>query len=108
MLFNSFEFALFFPLVTCFYFQFKGNARIYWLLAASLGFYAAYIPIYTLILAAVILVDYIAGLLIASTESPTKRRLFLALSIVSNLGILCTFKYSNWILPIGLSFHTFQ
>ena len=111
MLFNSFEFALFFPVVTLLYFTLRGGARVYTLLAASLLFYAAFIPAYTLILVAVILIDYSAGLLMAGTESLQRRRLFLALSLASNLGILITFKFLNqhhWILPIGLSFHTFQ
>ena len=109
MHFNSFEFALFFPVVTLFYFLLRGTARIYWLLAASLVFYAAYIPAYTLILVGMVLIDYLAGLLLASTESPAKRQLYLALSLISNLGILCAFKLSTqWALPIGLSFHTFQ
>ena len=126
MLFNSFEFALFFPIVTLFYFLLRGMSRIYWLLAASVVFYSVYIPAYTLILVVVILIDYAAGLLIAGTESPALRRLYLALSLAGNLGILCAFKYFNfandnlaaafhytpwllsWTLPIGLSFHTFQ
>lgn len=109
MLFNSFEFAIFFPVVTLLYYRLRGPARIYWLLAASIVFYAAYIPAYTLILAAMILIDYASGLLIAGTDSPAKRRLYLALSLTSNLGMLCAFKLpTHWALPIGLSFHTFQ
>lgn len=121
MLFNSFEFAVFFPMVTLLYFVLQGMPRIYWLLAASFAFYAAFIPSYTLILVVVILIDYASGLLMASL-----RRVYLALSLISNLGILCAFKYFNfvssnlaavlhwtpwmlsWALPIGLSFHTFQ
>ena len=126
MLFNSFDFALFFPVVTLLYFLLRANARVYWLLAASLVFYSVYIPAYALILVVVILIDYFAGLLMSSTELKSRRRLYLALSLVANLGILSTFKYFDfasanlaalfhvhpvllkWTLPIGLSFHTFQ
>jgi len=58
MLFNSFEFALFFPIVTLFYFVLRGMPRIYFLLAASFVFYSVFIPAYSLILIVVILIDY--------------------------------------------------
>ena len=126
MLFNSFDFAVFFPIVTLLYFVLRGMPRIYWLLAASFAFYAAFIPFYTLILIVVILIDYASGLLMAATENPRLRPVYLALSLIANLGILCSFKYFNfitsnlaavlhwtpwmltWALPLGLSFHTFQ
>jgi len=86
-------------------------------------------PEYILIILFTIIVDYIAGLLIEKT-SGRKRKLFLLLSIVVNVGVLAFYKYFNFfaenidlllgythapkiplidfILPIGLSFHTFQ
>jgi D-alanyl-lipoteichoic acid acyltransferase DltB (MBOAT superfamily) len=86
-------------------------------------------PEYILIIFFTIVVDYIAGLLIEKT-SGAKRKLFLMLSIVVNVGVLVFYKYFNFfaknfdlllgyahapkipfvdfILPIGLSFHTFQ
>lgn len=131
MLFNSFEFALFFPIVTCLYFALRGTWRIYWLLAASFVFYSVYIPAYSAILIVVILIDYCTGVLLDKTESRGWRRVLIGVSLTSNLGILCGFKYFNflnanlaallghvnvsyspwiwkWALPVGLSFHTFQ
>lgn len=126
MLFNSFEFAIFFPVVTYIYFALRGEARIWWLLAASVCFYAVLIPAYTLILAAMILVDYAAGRMIEEAGTAMRKRLFLGLSLASNIGLLGVFKYFDfvaanlaawlgrpmpmleWALPLGLSFHTFQ
>lgn len=100
------------------------------MLIASCIFYMFFIPIYILILAFTILIDYVAGILIESATGK-KRKLFLIISLFANLGILGVFKYYNFfvenlditlnalhigfalpvlriILPIGLSFHTFQ
>lgn len=124
MLFNSFKFLVFFPVVTIIYFILPFRFRWFHLLAASCLFYAAFIPAYIIILFGTIIIDYFAGIMIESSEG-TKRKLYLVLSLVANIGILCVFKYYNFfisninelglvlpllniILPIGLSFHTFQ
>jgi D-alanyl-lipoteichoic acid acyltransferase DltB (MBOAT superfamily) len=131
MLFNSLEFLVFFPVVTIIYFLLPHKWRWLHLLIASCVFYAAFIPAYILILFATIIIDYIAGILIENAAQP-RRKMFLALSIVANVGVLAIFKYYNFfvenvnvlldsvgitsydvplwniILPIGLSFHTFQ
>jgi D-alanyl-lipoteichoic acid acyltransferase DltB (MBOAT superfamily) len=124
MLFNSIEFLFFFPTVVLAYFLLPHRFRWILLLAASCFFYASFIPKYILILAGTIVIDYFAGIWIEGSEG-TRRRLFLNLSIISNLGILAIFKYYNffidnlhpifhdlpflkWVLPVGLSFHTFQ
>ncbi len=130
MLFNSFQFMLFFPLVVALYFLLPPRVRWIMLLAASCYFYMAFVPAYILILFFTILVDYVAGLLIEPAQGQ-RRRFYLVLSIVANVGVLAFFKYFNfinanlaglaqvldwnypvqplaWILPIGLSFHTFQ
>lgn len=130
MLFNSLSFALFFPVVTVGYFAIPWRWRWLWLLAASCGFYMAFVPVYILILGATIVVDYFAGLLIASSTGK-RRRLWLMASLVANVGTLAVFKYWGFaqanvgalagllgvgnpmpaldiLLPIGLSFHTFQ
>lgn len=120
MLFNSFEFALFFPLVTAGYFVLPHRHRWWWLLAASSYFYMAFVPVYILILAFTIAVDYVAGLLIEGSQGAA-RRFWLIASILANCGVLAVFKYFNFLtdsfglpyhldilLPIGLSFHTFQ
>ena len=123
MLFNSLEFIIFFPLVTILYFLLPHKFRWAHLLFASCIFYAAFIPRYLLILFFLVLIDFTAGLLI---ESRQNKKLWLIISIVANISLLGIFKYydffiSNineltgshlillkWILPIGLSFHTFQ
>lgn len=130
MLFNSFTFLIFFPVVATIYFVLPHRWRWGWLLAASCYFYMAFIPVYILILFFTIAIDYAAGILIENAEGK-KRKAWLVMSIVANVGVLAVFKYFNFlsananaiaevfhwpyefpilgiILPIGLSFHTFQ
>ncbi len=130
MLFNSLEFLIFFPIVTAGYFLLPFHWRWLWLLVASCIFYMAFVPIYILILVVTIVVDYFAGLLIERTRG-RKRWRYLVTSIIVTCGVLFVFKYYNFfgnnvnwiaeqfnldfavdplalILPIGLSFHTFQ
>jgi D-alanyl-lipoteichoic acid acyltransferase DltB (MBOAT superfamily) len=131
MLFNSLHFILvFFPVAVTGYYLLPHRFRWFWLLVLSAYFYMAFVPYYILILAVTILVDYAAGLVI-STTTGAKRRMWLMLSIVANVGFLAFFKYFaflrenllqigrfagyDWaipalsiVLPIGLSFHTFQ
>jgi alginate O-acetyltransferase complex protein AlgI len=131
MLFNSFQFLFFFPVVVVIYFLLPQKFRWLHLLISSCLFYAAFIPSYLLILLLTIIVDYFAGIYIENAEGK-KRKMFLVISIFANVGILAVFKYYNFfienindlfqllgfkvatipywkiILPIGLSFHTFQ
>ncbi len=104
------------------------------LLLASCYFYMAFIPIYILILFLTIIIDYIAGIYIEKERNKgpkNKSKTFLIASLIGNIGVLAVFKYYNFfienvnwiskhlhhenliphldiILPIGLSFHTFQ
>lgn len=130
MLFNSLQFLFFYPVVTLLYFLLPHRFRWIHLLAASCLFYMAFVPVYILILFFTIIIDYIAGIVIENA-SGKKRKMFLIISLISNIGILFVFKYYNFfidnfnglfhqihqpwswpllniILPIGLSFHTFQ
>ena len=130
MLFNSLSFLIFFPAVTTLYFLIPHRYRWLFLLVVSCIFYMAFIPIYILVLALTIVIDYAAGLLIERAEG-NRRKWFLVMSVVSTCGVLFVFKYFNFfntnfsqlarflhwnysveslslILPIGLSFHTFQ
>jgi len=130
MLFNSYPFLVFFVVVTTLYFIFPYNKRWLLLLLSSCYFYMSFVPIYILILGFTIVVDYFAGIWIENAKGK-KRKLFLILSLIANIGILVFFKYFNFInynlsyllqnfgfrnqlpylsilLPIGLSFHTFQ
>jgi alginate O-acetyltransferase complex protein AlgI len=130
MLFNSLEFAIFFPVVTGIFFLLPQRRRVHWLLLASCIFYMAFIPGYILILFVTILIDYVAGIYLERVEIRYKKRL-LWMSIISTCAVLFVFKYFGFfvgsfvgaagilgwklsppavsiILPIGLSFHTFQ
>ena len=130
MVFNSLQFLVFFGIVTLAYFLMAHKYRWLLLLLASCYFYMAFVPIYLGILALTIIIDYFAGILLEQHEGRTKKWI-LALSILANVGVLAIFKYyqfifnnislfANWLdipvqmpvlsilLPIGLSFHTFQ
>jgi alginate O-acetyltransferase complex protein AlgI len=131
MLFNSLEFAVFFPIVTVLFFLLPHRLRWILLLAASCFFYMFFKPVYILILVFTIIIDYYAGIWIGKEPDKKKKRLLLSLSIIANVGVLAVFKYYNFLaenlnivlhsfnehktvpllnilLPIGLSFHTFQ
>ena len=131
MLFNSLEFIIFFIVTTTLYFVIPHRFRWALLLIASIIFYMSLIPIYILIMALVITVDYLAGIYIEKTEEKKKKKIFFSISIVTTILILFIFKYFNFfnanfakladvlhwnysiaalslLLPIGLSFHTFQ
>jgi len=132
MLFNSISFFIFFPVVTALYFALPHRLRWLHLLLASCVFYMFFIPAYILILFFTIIIDYFAGIWIENEPDMAKRKRLLSLSIVANVGVLAVFKYYNFfvdnvntflhqigietttipllgiILPIGLSFHTFQ
>lgn len=129
MSFIDYQFLIFFPLVTLGFFALAPRWRWSWLLVASCYFYMCFRPVYILILMLTIAVDYVAGLTIARTRGPARRGALVA-SLLANVGVLAFFKYfgffaANWaplaarlgwpdipaldvILPIGLSFHTFQ
>lgn len=130
MLFNSLHFLVFFIVVTTAYFAIPHKYRWFLLLASSCYFYMVFIPIYILILGFTIVVDYFAGIFLETTQGK-KKKWFLIASLVANIGVLAIFKYYNFLndnltillhsldyqnpipylsilLPIGLSFHTFQ
>jgi alginate O-acetyltransferase complex protein AlgI len=130
MLFNSLEFIVFFPIVVALYYALPHRFRWALLLIASCYFYMVFVPVYILILGFTIVIDYFAGLIIEKSVG-SRRRLWLIISIIANTGVLAIFKYYNFLnenltvllhgvqvenpipylsilLPIGLSFHTFQ
>ncbi|MDT0688334.1 MBOAT family O-acyltransferase [Salegentibacter sp. F188] len=134
MLFNSFEFALFFPTVFLLYWIFGGKNikyQNYLILFSSYFFYGLWDWRFLFLIFLSSLVDYIIGLKIYNTSSQTSRKQLLYFSLFWNLGILFSFKYFNFftenfytlfqldyssssfsflniILPVGLSFYTFQ
>ena len=130
MLFNSLQFFVFFIIVTIWYFQLPHKFRWFLLLVASCYFYMSFVPVYILILGGTIIIDYFAGIYLEKIQG-NKKRYFLIISLIANVGILAVFKYYNFLnfniaklaslfssttplpyleilLPIGLSFHTFQ
>lgn len=130
MLFNSLGFCAFFIVVTTLYYALPWSGRWKMLLVASCYFYMSFVPAYILILLVTILIDYTLGILIADAEGH-RRKVYLVVSILSTCAVLFVFKYynffmktstdighllgfqpnlplSHFILPIGLSFHTFQ
>jgi alginate O-acetyltransferase complex protein AlgI len=131
MVFNSIHFILFFITTTVVFFALPHKYRWAFLLAISCYFYMVFKPIYILILAATIVVDYFAGIYIEKANTAIRKKQFLIASLIANIGCLAVFKYYNFInenlqgllgifaiknslpaldilLPIGLSFHTFQ
>lgn len=137
MLFNSVQFLIFFPIVAVLYFvcthKIHNNlfSRIL-LLAASLFFYACWNPAYLLLILTSVVVTWTSGLLMEkASESVHKKKLILTASLVINLLILFFFKYYGFfadtvqfiyskfgvqaklpafsvLLPVGISFYTFQ
>lgn len=130
MVFSSLTFLfVFLPIILIVYYSSPRKIRNAILFIGSLVFYAWGEPVYITIMLFSTVFDYINGLLIRKykeTEQIKKARIILINSIIVNLGILCFFKYSNFfienvnnifnldihllsiVLPIGISFYTFQ
>jgi len=132
MLFNSLEYLVFFPIVTLVYFLSPTiRVRNILLLIASYYFYMQYKPEYGLLMLFSSFVNYLAGLRIVKAKNKRGKQLWLAISVISTLGVLFFFKYFNFfnanvarllsffdisyqplsinvLLPVGISFYTFQ
>lgn len=131
MLFNSFAFWLFFVVVFSLYFALKHRGQNLLLLVASYFFYGCWDWRFLSLIAASTLIDYFVARGISESNNTSLRRGLLALSVTCNLGILAFFKYFgffatelselltlvgipamiptvNVILPVGISFYTFQ
>ncbi|MBE7442727.1 MAG: MBOAT family protein [Flavobacteriales bacterium] len=131
MLFNSFEFLLFFIVVTTAYFTFQHKYRWILLLISSYFFYGYWEIKYLSIIVISTLIDFYIGIKIYESSSQHIKRFYLYISLLSNLGILFVFKYFNFfienaselikiknpsfelplmelLLPVGISFYTFQ
>jgi alginate O-acetyltransferase complex protein AlgI len=131
MTFNSLQFAGFFVVVLLVYYRLRLNGQNLLIVAAGVVFYGAFDWRFPLILAASTLIDYGIGRALQRTEGPVRRKLLLATSLTAQLGLLAFFKYFNFfsssvtsalhrfglhgdfvtlniILPIGISFYTFQ
>lgn len=131
MLFNSLQYLVFLPLVAITFFILPHRFRWVLILLASYYFYMCWKPAYLVVILLSTFVGYVAGIKIADAGSQKKKRLYLGLSLAVNLGLLFFFKYFNFannsvrlfahylnlpydvpalnvLLPVGISFHTFQ
>jgi alginate O-acetyltransferase complex protein AlgI len=131
LLFNSFQFALFFIVFWLAFLALRGTPRKVLLLIASYYFYMCWSTKYIWVIVGITLIDYIAGIKIENSKLQNLRSLYLGISLACNIGLLIVFKYANLfsrsltsgmhfaglaynvplmhiILPVGLSFHTFQ
>ena len=131
MLFNSLGFLLFFPTVTIVYFLIPQKIKYLWLLLASYYFYMCWNPQYALLILTSTAVTFLSGILIDRVKTEKARKWAVAASFIINLFILFCFKYFYFtvdninivckllnlppitpkfdvILPVGISFYTFQ
>lgn len=137
MLFNSIDFLIFFPMVVLGYFIIPKKIKYIWLLVASYYFYMSWNPKYALLMAFSTIITWLSGILIGvyneyhEKQIIPSRKWCLAGCILINLGILFFFKYYGFavtnvilifkkfgvslqilsldvILPVGISFYTFQ
>lgn len=131
MVFNSTQFLIFFPIVVLVYLIIPKRVRYIWLLAASYYFYMCWNKKYIVLILFSTIVTYAAGLLIEKAESVKVKKWIIAGGFTLNLGVLFFFKYFdfallninrvlsilhieavddpfNFLLPVGISFYTFQ
>lgn len=137
MLFNSLHFLIFFPIVLLVYYILPEKIRYIWLLVSSYYFYMCWNAKYVVLILFSTIVTYASGILIdsirksQSENSALKMKLCVAGSLILNLGVLGVFKYTNFamaalskvfaaahielnlpvvdfLLPVGISFYTFQ
>lgn len=134
MLFNSLAFLVFLPIVWVLYWG-VFSKRVAWrnafLIIAGYVFYGWWDWRFLILLFMSSLVDYVVGILLSRTERNAQRKALLGFSLITQLGLLATFKYFDWfttsfaqamatlgwqvdpftlglILPVGISFYTFQ
>ena len=129
MVFTSLNFLVFFCLITVFYYCLPHRMRWILLLAGSLAFYLFAVPVYAIVLAGTILMNFFFGIWMDHSEKNSKRRQILVFGIVLNLLVLAVFRYADSlfgfvsshfqfpqqgdpvltriIIPLGISFYTF-
>ena len=131
MLFDTLNFFSFLAIVLAVHSVIPKKFRPVFLLIASYFFYASWDARFLSILILSTLIDYLCGIALGRHERPLSRKILLGISVCANLAILCTFKYFNFfaetfkdifagssfqpderllnfVLPIGISFYTFQ
>lgn len=131
MVFNSIDFLIFFPVVVGIYYVIPKMGRKYWLLLASYYFYMSWNVTYSILIFASTAITFFSGILLSKIENEVGRKWIVVGSFASNLGILVFFKYFDFLisnlnsvlgflgisliknpidvlLPVGISFYTFQ
>ena len=128
MRFNSFEFLAFLALVLAIAPLLRGRQRHLLFLVASYVFYGSWSPAFLILLWFSTGLDFFVGRALGHTESVRGRRALLGTSLLGNLGLLFYFKYGNFfidnlafvsgvdaepyylnvVIPLGISFYTFQ
>lgn len=137
MLFNSFQFLIFFPIVVLVFYIIPKKMRYIWLLISSYYFYMSWNPKYAVLITLSTCVTYLSGIWIEKCNTgytvhrKRNKKICVAGSLVINLAVLAFFKYSNFflqnvnmalgklgietinyrfdfLLPVGISFYTFQ
>jgi len=131
MSFNSLSFLVFFPVVVLIYFVLPQKIKYIWLLIASYYFYMSWNAKYALLIAFSTLITYLSGIFIEKYQTAKAKKTVVALSFIINLSILFFFKYFDFalenvnlilgrlgmqiiekpfdvLLPVGISFYTFQ
>ena len=131
MLFNSFEFLVFFPIVTAVYFALSAKLQWIWLLVMSYFFYMNWHAEYALLMAACTIVTHACSLIITDLKEKKHKKIAMWGGIVFNIGLLAYFKYTGFLLeviqrgcdligipvttpkvsillPVGISFYIFQ
>ena len=132
MLFTELRFFIFFIVAFSIYWLLSNNKhRLFWLLLCSYTFYGAWDARFLSLIILSTVVDYLIGIRLGNTTNQTIRKRLVTLSLAVNLGILGFFKYFNFftdsaidffnligipansttlniILPVGISFYTFQ
>jgi alginate O-acetyltransferase complex protein AlgI len=131
MLFNSFEFFAFFSVFLVIYFTLPSRTQPFVMLIGSYIFYMGWRPSFALLLAMTTIVDYTTGLMMANARTEAARKAAMLTALTINLGVLATVKYLDFmianviglagivgypmpdyalgiLLPVGISFYTFQ
>lgn len=132
MIFNSLTYAVFLAIVVPLYWVLPYRARLWLIFLSSLTFYGFWRWEYTFLMMVPMAIDYFAALQMSAAENdPRARKMWLALSLTANIGLLAYFKYLGFVvgnavglldlvgfditppdlgilLPLGISFYTFQ
>ena len=131
MLFNSFSYAWFLPAVFAVYWLIPDKYRWLLILLSSYYFYMSWNPKYVVLILGITIVSYAAALMLEKIDTQPQRRIIVIITSLICFSVLFVFKYYNWfasslasflshfslninpvtlnfILPVGISFYTFQ